>query len=135
MLTGASCDRLRCCAYPIALATATIAIPQPTEWQHIGNETYAAMIFMRELTKSAKPVGVCYVSAVDSSGRTIWIADAHRGKRFIVRADEELTAFSELESGSQLRRIGLTSRRDFSQDFQTPRDSLERRPLPMRIAS
>jgi hypothetical protein len=29
-----------------------------------------------------------------------WIADAHRGdgKRFIVRADEKLTAFPELES-------------------------------------
>jgi hypothetical protein len=35
---------------------------------------------------------------VDSRGRTIWIADAHRdGKRFIVRADEKLTAFVELE--------------------------------------
>jgi len=32
-------------------------------------------------------------------GRTIWIADAHRdnGKRFVVRADERLTAFLELE--------------------------------------
>jgi hypothetical protein len=41
-----------------------------------------------------------YVSAVDSQGRTIWIADAHRGdgKRFVVRADEKLTAFLELES-------------------------------------
>jgi hypothetical protein len=38
------------------------------------------------------------VSAVDSNGRTIWIADAHRdGKRFIVRADEKLTAFLELQ--------------------------------------
>ena len=38
------------------------------------------------------------VSAVDPEGRTIWIADAHRyGKRFIVRADEKLTAFVELE--------------------------------------
>jgi hypothetical protein len=39
------------------------------------------------------------VSAIDSNGRTIWIADAHRGdgKRFIVRADEKLTAFVELE--------------------------------------
>ena len=39
------------------------------------------------------------VSAIDSSGRTIWIADAHRdnGKRFVVRADEKLTAFLELE--------------------------------------
>jgi hypothetical protein len=41
-----------------------------------------------------------YVSAVDSNGRTIFIADAHRGdgKRFVVRADEKLTAFIELES-------------------------------------
>jgi hypothetical protein len=40
------------------------------------------------------------VSAVDSDGRTIWIADAHRGdgKRFVVRAEEKLTAFLELES-------------------------------------
>ena len=39
------------------------------------------------------------VSSVDSLGRTIWIADAHRGdgKRFVVRADEKLTAFLELE--------------------------------------
>jgi hypothetical protein len=38
------------------------------------------------------------VSAVDSHGRTIWIADAHRdGRRFIVRADEKLSAFVELE--------------------------------------
>jgi hypothetical protein len=40
------------------------------------------------------------VSAIDSNGRTIWIADAHRddGKRFVVRADEKLTAFVELEA-------------------------------------
>jgi hypothetical protein len=40
-----------------------------------------------------------YVSVVDSQGRTIWIADAHRdnGKRYVVRADEKLTAFLELE--------------------------------------
>jgi hypothetical protein len=39
-------------------------------------------------------------SAVDSDGRTIWIADAHRGdgKRFVVRANEILTAFVDLES-------------------------------------
>ena len=39
------------------------------------------------------------VSAIDSSGRTIWIVDAHRGdgKRFIVHADDKLTAFIELE--------------------------------------
>jgi hypothetical protein len=40
------------------------------------------------------------VSAIDSNGRTIWIADAHRdnGKRFVAQADEKLTAFLELES-------------------------------------
>jgi hypothetical protein len=39
------------------------------------------------------------VSAIDSKGRTIWVADAHRGdgKRFVVRADEKLRAFLELE--------------------------------------
>jgi len=39
------------------------------------------------------------VSAIDSDGRTIWIADAHRGdgKRYVVHADEKLTAFLELE--------------------------------------
>jgi len=36
---------------------------------------------------------------VDRKGRTIWIADAHRddGKRFVVRADEKLTALLELQ--------------------------------------
>jgi hypothetical protein len=39
------------------------------------------------------------VSAIDANGRTIWIVDAHRGdgKRFVVHADELLTAFLELE--------------------------------------
>jgi hypothetical protein len=40
-----------------------------------------------------------YVSALDREGRTIWIVDAHGydGKRYVVRADEKLTAFLELE--------------------------------------
>jgi hypothetical protein len=39
------------------------------------------------------------VAAVDSRGRTIFVDDAHRGdgNRFVVRADEKLTAFVELE--------------------------------------
>jgi len=41
----------------------------------------------------------CGLSALDRKGRTIWIVDAHGyGKRFIVRADEMLTAFLELQS-------------------------------------
>jgi len=45
-------------------------------------------------------LGWGWVSAVDSQGRTIWIAEAHRGdgKHFVVRADEKLIAFLELEA-------------------------------------
>jgi hypothetical protein len=40
------------------------------------------------------------VATVDREGRTIFVADAHRddGRRFVVHADERLTAFLELES-------------------------------------
>ena len=40
------------------------------------------------------------VSAIDSNGRTILIADAHRddGKRFVVHANEVPTLFIELKS-------------------------------------
>jgi hypothetical protein len=40
-----------------------------------------------------------YVLAIDSKGRTIWNVDAHRGdgKRFVVHADDKLSAFVELE--------------------------------------
>jgi hypothetical protein len=37
---------------------------------------------------------------VDRKGRTIFVVDAHRGdgQRFVVHADEKVTAFMELES-------------------------------------
>jgi len=40
---------------------------------------------------------------VDCNGRTNWIVDAHRGdgKRFVVRADEKLMAFPELEAATR----------------------------------
>jgi len=44
------------------------------------------------------PVGVGAGSQLSTlEGRTTWIADAHRGdgKRYVVRADEILTAFVE----------------------------------------
>ena len=55
-------------------------------------------IIADNLSKAGWSLG--YVSALSATGRTIWIADAHRGdgKRFVVRADEKLTAFLELES-------------------------------------
>jgi hypothetical protein len=49
------------------------------------------------------------VSAIDPNGLTIWIADAHRGdgKRFVVHADELLTAFMELEAAIRGDVLGL----------------------------
>jgi hypothetical protein len=49
------------------------------------------------LSKSGSSWGC--VATVDAHGRAIFVADAHRGdgKRFVVRADEKLTAFVELE--------------------------------------
>jgi hypothetical protein len=53
-------------------------------------------IIADKLSESGFSLG--WVSAVGSKGRTIWIVDAHGyGKRFIVRAEEILTAFVELE--------------------------------------
>ena len=50
------------------------------------------------------------VSAIDSNGRTIWIVDAHRdGKRFVVRADEILTAFLEAERAIHQLAVSLLS--------------------------
>jgi hypothetical protein len=53
-------------------------------------------IIADNLSKAGRSWGC--ISAVDTQGRTIWIADAHRnGKRFVVRADDKLSAFVELE--------------------------------------
>jgi hypothetical protein len=46
-----------------------------------------------------------WVSTINSQGRTIWIVDAHRGdgKRYILHADEKITAFVELELAMRTR--------------------------------
>ena len=46
------------------------------------------------------------VSAIDSNGRTIWIAAAHRddGQRFVVHADEKLTAFVQVGADHSITR-------------------------------
>jgi len=76
-----------------------LGVPEPTEWQHIGNQIHAAMIFARsdDLSKAGWSWGC--VSAVDCDGRTIWVADAQRTafRRRDVRADEKLIAFLELQ--------------------------------------
>jgi hypothetical protein len=45
-----------------------------------------------------------WVTVLDVEGRAMWIVDAHRddGKRVVVRADEKLTAFLELESATRV---------------------------------
>jgi hypothetical protein len=55
-------------------------------------------IIADNLSKSGWSWG--WVSALDSDRRTIWIVDAHRdnAKRFVVRSDEMLSAFLELEA-------------------------------------
>ena len=51
-----------------------------------------------------------WVSAIDSDRRTIWIVDAHGyGKRFMVRADETLTMFVELETAIHEFAVSLLS--------------------------
>jgi hypothetical protein len=53
-------------------------------------------IIADNLSKAGFSLG--WVSVLDVQGRTIWIVDAHGyGKRFIVRAEEILTAFVELQ--------------------------------------
>ena len=68
-------------------------------------------IISRNLKKRGWSYG--YVSAVDSNGRTVWIVDAHRddGKRFVVRAEEKLTALVELERLTRTNTISIAARR------------------------
>jgi hypothetical protein len=65
------------------------------------------LIFLIQIADNLSKAGwnLGWVSAIDSEGRTIWIVDAQRndGKRFVVRADELLTAFVELESAIHSR--------------------------------
>ena len=58
-------------------------------------------IIADKLSKAGWSLG--WVSTLDREGRTTWVVDAHRddGKRFVVHADEMLTAFLELERGTR----------------------------------
>jgi hypothetical protein len=74
-----------------------------------------------------------YVSAINSNGRTIWIADAHRddGKRFVVHADGILTAFLEIEAAiCDCGKFVLTSWPDCAKLRVTKRIRIRRRTFP-----
>jgi hypothetical protein len=70
----------------------------PTEAAQCLESCHTGKIIADNLSKAGWTWGC--VSALGSDGQTIWITDAHRddGKRFVVRADEKLTAFVKLES-------------------------------------
>jgi hypothetical protein len=74
-------------------------------WRTKEAESFA-MKYWEIIADNLKKAGwsLGYVSAIDSLGRTIFVADGHRdSQRFIVRADEILTAFVELESTTRVR--------------------------------
>jgi hypothetical protein len=77
-------------------------------------------IIADSLSKAGWSLG--WVSAVDSRGRAIWIADARRGdgKCFAVRADEKLTAFVELEAA--IRAPGAFEKRFGANPCSYPRN-------------
>jgi hypothetical protein len=64
------------------------------------------------IADNPRKAGFCvgWVSALDNDGRTIWIVDAYRdGKRFVVRADEKLTAFLEVQRAIHEKVVSLIS--------------------------
>jgi hypothetical protein len=85
-----------------------------------GKETESARLkYWEIIADNLKTAGwsLGWVSALDLEGRTSWIADAHRdAKRFVVHADDKLTAFLELESA--IRRLAHFERCRKLDDFR-----------------
>ncbi len=70
------------------------------------------MKYWETIAENLKKAGFSlgWVSVLDDQGRTVWIVDAHRDrKRFVVRADEKLTAFLELQRTIHEFAVGLVS--------------------------
>jgi hypothetical protein len=67
-------------------------------------EACAAILLSKNSARKSSHEPARFRPTVDSNRRTIWIADAHRGdqKRFVVRADEKLMVFLELEAAIRL---------------------------------
>jgi hypothetical protein len=68
---------------------------------------YSQYFTRRQIADNLSKAGWSWgcVATVDAHGRTIFVVDAHRcdGKRFVVRADEKLMAFMELEAAMRSR--------------------------------
>ena len=93
--TGASARTVR---GPLWGAEDGESVGQEGDLQHARVITASAGRSHKATRRPRSRVWGC-VSAIDSCGRTIWIADAHRGdgRRFVVHAEELLIAFLELE--------------------------------------
>src|SRR5215475_11550584 len=99
-------------------------------------------IIAHNLSKAGFSLG--WISAVDREGRTTWIVDAHGyGKRFVVYADEILTAFVELQGAthefavslcitSLLSEIALCSSASITTAAKVPIQAIPRRYWPCK---
>jgi hypothetical protein len=85
-----------------------------TKWlkgsRDTGNCPYHRVKYWEAIADNLSKAGFSWgcVATVDRQGRTIWVADAHRdnGKRYVVHADEKLTAFAEIEAAIRRRSPG-----------------------------
>jgi hypothetical protein len=98
--TGLTRIRLQCAIY---FCLHRGSLPENTAVGKLAKRHYATGVkYWEIIADNLSKAGWIWgcVSALGSAGRTIWIVDAHRddGRRFVVRADEKLSAFVELES-------------------------------------
>jgi hypothetical protein len=82
---------------PVVRPVALDGVGNPPSHKDRGDSMKSWEIIADNLSRAGWTWGC--VATVDREGRTIFVADAHRGdgKRFVVHADEKLTAFLELE--------------------------------------
>jgi hypothetical protein len=77
------------------------------------SETAVSVKYWEIIADNLKKAGFSFGwrLALDYEERTIWIADEHRdGRPHLVRADEKLSAFLELEAAIRLRTAKIISR-------------------------
>jgi len=83
------------------MALAKQSLAHIAEWKRLCSNPALTVKYWEIIADNLHDAGwsLGWISAIDREGRTIWIVDAHRddGKRFIVHADEKLSAFVELE--------------------------------------
>ena len=117
------------------------AIPQPTEWQHFGNQVNAAFIFARTqfvsvqgctaLTRFVQKKFCPFSTPKTTISLAVQIAvKAHcccilwTEKRFVIRADEKLIALVQFEAAIWTRSRGRDMRKNLLVDFSLKNQGL-----------